>query len=259
MKALLLAAGRGSRLSPLTDALPKVMAPVGGRPLLERHVASLVAAGVLDIWINLHHLPEVITRHFGGGTAYGARIRYSYEPEILGTAGAVKKLEAEFRGGPFLVVYGDNYLDINWPGFIGPASARTGTGTIAVFKKSDATGSGIVDLGRADRITRFKEKPRKGEIFSCWANAGIYFFRPEILAFIPDGFSDFGRDVIPRVIRGGGRLYAHRLPGGVWAIDDARLLEALREHLAGSSGAAGGGAGPSSGAPPTGTAHQGGK
>jgi mannose-1-phosphate guanylyltransferase len=249
MKALLLAAGRGSRLSPLTDALPKVMVPVAGRPLLERHVTGLVAAGVRDIWINLHHLPEAITRHFGDGSAHGAGIRYSYEPEVLGTAGALKKLEPEFRDNPFLTVYGDNYLDVDWPEFIRASSARAGAGTIAVFEKSDVTGSGIVELGEGDRITRFMEKPREGEIFSRWVNAGIYFFRPEIFAFIPDGFSDFGRDVIPRLIRDGGRLYAHRLPGGVWAIDDARLLEALVEHLAGSSGAVGEGTEPVVGDP----------
>jgi len=249
MKALLLAAGRGSRLAPLTDALPKVMIPVGGGPLLERHVTGLVAAGVCDIWINLHYRPEVITRHFGDGSAWGARIRYSYEPEILGTAGAAKKLEAAFRDDPFLIIYGDNYLDVDWPEFIRASSAREGAGTIAVFEKSDVTGSGIVELGERDRIARFREKPREGEIFSRWVNAGVYFFRPEIFAFIPDGFSDFGRDVFPRLMRDGGRLYAHRLPGGVWAIDDVRLLDALREQLAGSSGAAGAGTGPAVGDP----------
>ncbi len=248
MKALLLAAGRGARLSPLTDAVPKVMIPVGGRPLLERHLSALAAAGIRDIWINVHHLPEVILQHFGEGTAHGVRLRYAHEPRLFGTAGAAKRLEREFRDGPFLVVYGDNYLDIDWPGFLASASTKGGLGTIAVFEKCDVTGSGIVELGEQDRITRFLEKPGEGEVFSRWVNAGLYVLNPGIFAFIPEGVSDFGRDVFPEVVRSGGRLFAHRLPGGVWAIDDARLLNALKDHLAGSASVAPETSGPPAGA-----------
>lgn len=248
MKALLLAAGRGTRLAPVTDEVPKVMVPVGGRPLLERHVSALAAAGIRDIWVNLHHLPEVIPRHFGDGAAFGVRLRYAYEPRLLGTAGAAKALAAEFRGGPFLVVYGDNYLDLDWPGFLAGASAKGGLGTIAVFEKSDVTGSGIVELAEGDRVVRFLEKPGEGEAFSRWVNAGVYALDPGIFAFIPEGVSDFGRDVFPAALRSGERLFAHRLPGGVWAIDDARLLGALRERLGGPPGAAADAGGPAAGA-----------
>ncbi len=237
MKAVLLAAGKGTRLRPLTDEMPKVMVPIAGKPILEHHVEHLAEARIREIFINLHHLPERITSHFGDGRKWGVRIRYSLEPEILGTAGAVKKLEAELHGGPFLVVYGDNFLEIDLPGFIRAAEANAGVGTVAVFEKADVSGSGILELSRDNKVLRFKEKPTPSEVFSHWVNAGLFHFRSGIFDFIPTGFSDFGVDVIPALIRKKGRLYAYRLSGRVWALDDLGLLNELNLHLLNSSGA----------------------
>jgi len=231
MKVVLLAAGKGTRLSPLTDEMPKVMIPIAGKPILEHHVDHLAGAGIREIFINLHHLPERITSHFGDGARWGVRIRYSFEPEIMGTAGAVKKLEAELRGGPFLVVYGDNYLEMDLSGFIEASAAHYGIGTVAVFEKADVTGSGILELGKDDEVVRFKEKPLPGEVFSHWVSAGLFYFRPAIFDYISSGYSDFGLDVIPSLLRKRGRLYAYRLSGGVWAIDDLNLLNELNVHL----------------------------
>ena len=118
MKAVLLAAGKGERLKPLTENLPKVMISINGKPILEYHIEMLANAGTTDVFINLHHLPEKIMEYFKDGKKWGLKIQYSYEPEILGTAGAVKKLEKELRPGPFLVIYGDNFLKINYRDFI---------------------------------------------------------------------------------------------------------------------------------------------
>jgi NDP-sugar pyrophosphorylase family protein len=231
MKAVLLAAGKGTRLHPLTDEMPKVMIPIGGKPILEHHVEHLAGAGIREIFINLHHLPEAITKHFGDGGKWGVRIRYSFEPEIMGTAGAVKKLEAELRSGPFLVVYGDNYLEMDLSGFIEASAAGDGVGTIAVFEKADVTGSGIIEMGRGDEVVRFKEKPLPDEVFSHWVSAGLFYFRAAIFEYIPSGYSDFGLDVIPKILLSDGRLFAHRLRGGVWAIDDIELLNKLNRHV----------------------------
>lgn len=236
MKAVILAAGKGTRLKPLTDALPKVMIPTNGKPILEYHLVNLARAGIKDVFINLHYLPDAITKHFGDGARWGVRIRYSYEPEILGTAGAVGKLKSLLRGGPFLVVYGDNYLEVDLGGFVDASEARAGIGTIAVFKKADVAGSGILELGEGDEVLRFKEKPTPGDVFSHWVNAGLLYLRPEIFDHIPAGFSDFGLDVIPSLLRKRGRLFAYRLSGGGWAIDDLDLLNALNSHLTHPSG-----------------------
>lgn len=231
MKAVVLAAGKGTRLRPLTNALPKVMVPANGKPILEYHLENLAQAGIKEIFINLHYLPESITKHFGDGARWGVHIRYSYEPDILGTAGAVGKLGSILQDGPFLVVYGDNYLELDLAAFIETSEARDGVGTLAVFEKADVAGSGILELGNDDEVLRFKEKPVPGEVFSHWVNAGLLYLRPEIFEHIPAGFSDFGLHVIPSLLRKRGGLFAYRLSGEGWAIDDLDLLNALNAHL----------------------------
>ena len=89
MKAMLLAAGLGTRLRPLTDHIPKCMVPVAGKPVLQRNIEWLRSQGVVDLVVNLHHYPEVVTDYFGDGSAFGVHLHYSYEPELLGTAGAL--------------------------------------------------------------------------------------------------------------------------------------------------------------------------
>src|SRR5215212_10585561 len=93
MKAVILAAGVGSRLRPLTDACPKPMLPIAGRPLLARTLDWLRASGVAEAALNLHHLPDVVREGLGDGSPWGIRLRYSYEPELLGTAGAVRAID----------------------------------------------------------------------------------------------------------------------------------------------------------------------
>lgn len=231
MKAVLLAAGKGTRLRPLTDEMPKVMIPIAGKPILEHHVEHLAGAGIREIFINLHHRPERITSHFGNGQKWGVRIRYSYEPEILGTAGAVKKLEAELRGAPFLVVYGDNFSEFDFADFISWSVKAGGLGTVAVFEKEDVAGSGVVDIGSGDRIVRFLEKPAPNEVQSHWVNAGIYRLSDDILDDIPRGYSDFGHDIFPEAIKRGKKLFAYRSKEPVWAIDHPELLDELSQRL----------------------------
>src|SRR5262245_43331260 len=107
VRAMLLAAGRGERLRPLTDTMPKCMAPIGGRPLIEHNIQWLRKYGVTDLVINLNHRPESIMNYFEDGRRSQVSIKYSYEPDVLGTAGAVKKA-AEHFDGAFFVWYADN-------------------------------------------------------------------------------------------------------------------------------------------------------
>jgi len=230
MKAVLLAAGRGTRLRPLTDELPKVMIPIAGKPILEHHVQHLARAGIGEIFINLHHLPERITAYFGDGKNWGVNIRYSFEPEILGTAGAIKKLESELSGSPFLVVYGDNYSEFDFADFISWSEKFTGMGTIAVSKKENVAGCGVVEIGSGDQIIRFLEKPALNEVISHWVNDGIYRLSGDILDYIPDGYSDFGHDIFPEVIKREKPLFAYKSTVPVWAIDHQELLNELN-HL----------------------------
>jgi NDP-sugar pyrophosphorylase family protein len=228
MKAVLLAAGKGTRLRPLTDAIPKVMIPVKGKPILEYHLEQLAAAGIKAVLINLHHLPEKIKGYFQDGQRWGVNIRYSYEPEILGTAGAVRKLRGELEAEPFLVIYGDNYLQLNYANLIEYSERRGGIGTVVVFEKKDVSGSGIVEIGPGQRVLRFVEKPKSGDIFSHWVNAGVYYFRPKVLQFIKPKHSDFGYDLLPDLLKRGENIFAYKLKGEVRAVDSPRLLDQLR-------------------------------
>lgn len=227
MKAILLAAGKGTRLRPLTDKIPKVLIPINGKPILEYHVEQLAYAGIKNIFINLHHLPQKIKDYFEDGRKWGIKIQYSYEPELLGTAGAVKNLEKKLGKEPFLVVYGDNLLKIDYKYFIKYSETKNGIGNIVIFEKDDVRGCGIVEIGDNQEILRFIEKPTRQEIFSNWVNAGVFYFRNEIFEYIRPRISDFGFDVFPHLLQKGKKLYVYKLKGEVWGIDSLGLLKEL--------------------------------
>jgi NDP-sugar pyrophosphorylase family protein len=106
MKGMILAAGEGRRLRPLTDHIPKPMLPIAGRPLLEHIITHLCEGGVTDLAVNLHHLPGAVMNYFGDGSRWGVSLRYSLEERLLGSAGGVKRLQS-FFDDTFLVYYGD--------------------------------------------------------------------------------------------------------------------------------------------------------
>ena len=214
-KALILAAGKGSRLGGLTEYFPKPMLRVHDRPALETHVQRLAAAGVREIWINLHHAPQRIRDHFGG------RVRYSDEVALLGTAGALRNLAAQFRDGPFFVVYGDNYIDFEYGAMVG-----RGVVTMLLHHRDYVAESGVVELGADNRILRFQEKPAPGTEISHWVNAGVYLCQPAVLDYIPPGESDFARDVFPRMLDAGCALYGTVSPVPVIPLDTPEMLAA---------------------------------
>ena len=109
MKAMVLAAGMGVRLKPLTDNRPKCLMPLAGRPLIDWTLSWLKGHGITECVINLHYLPDMVKAFVGNGSQYGVEVHYSYETELLGTAGAVKKVEDFFADGPFYVIYSDNF------------------------------------------------------------------------------------------------------------------------------------------------------
>jgi predicted dehydrogenase len=224
-KALLLAAGQGTRLGAAARQIPKPLLRVRGRPVLERHVEQLAAAGVEEIWINLFHQGEVIEDHFGEGARWGVRIRYSRETTLLGTAGALKKLESQFSDGPFFIVYGDNVGACDYRALAG-AHGRDALLTVAVCHKGEVSQSGIAELDPGGHIRRFVEKPAPGEEFSHWVNAGFYAASPEVLQWLPPGVSDFGRDVIPRLLAEGRTVRGYVLPVPVEGIDTPEMLAA---------------------------------
>ncbi len=233
MQAVILAAGDGRRLRPLTEHLPKPMLRVAGRPILEHNVRLLVRHGIDEIIINTHHCGEAIENHFRDGTAFGARITYSPEDPVLGTSGALDPLRTRLTS-TFLVIYGDNLTTCDLGALAHFHRARAATATIAVYERENATAGGIVAIAQDGRVLRFLEKPAGHEIFSSWVNAGIVVCDPEIFESIPPGFSDFGKDVFPAMISKQEKLFAYRMEAPrerIWWVDSPEDYERTKSEL----------------------------
>ncbi|MCL6086988.1 MAG: NDP-sugar synthase [Actinobacteria bacterium] len=210
-KAMVLAAGLGTRLRPLTDLISKPMTPIVNKPVMEHIIELLIQHGFKKIVCNLHWYPEAIRNFFGDGAKYNIKITYSYEPELLGTAGGVKKVEAFFEGKTFLILSGDALTDIDLTDLMEFHRKKGGICTLVLTEVDDPSLYGVVIADNSSRITGFQEKPLMGEAKSCLANSGIYVFEPEIFKYIPYGtFYDFGRDLYPKLLEKGIPYYGYK-------------------------------------------------
>jgi len=233
VKAMLLAAGRGTRLRPLTDTCPKPMIPIGNRPLLEHIVRLLSRHGFDQLVINLHHLPGVIQGYFGDGSDWNVRITYSLEEELLGTAGAVRRM-AHFFDETFLVYYGDNLTNFDLAD-MWQAHRREGQmASIGLLWMDQPTTRGIIGLDEKSRVDRFVEKPRPEEVFDDYlVNAGTYVLEPEIIERIPpDQVCDFSHDIFTRMLAEGLGIYGHRLRGQLLSTDTPERYEYAQQRVA---------------------------
>lgn len=239
MKAMILAAGEGTRLRPLTLTLPKPMVPIVGKPLLERTLLWLAGQGVTEAAINLYHRPQAIPEHFGEEFA-GIRLHYFFEETLRGTSGGLKAAERLFQDAPFFVIYGDNLIHADLKRLADFHAAHSGGATLGLFHHPHPIAAGIVGLDADGRITRFVEKPPGDQVFSDLANAGVYVLDPPVLDLIPpDVPSDFGRDIFPALLAQGPPLFGTLLGG---YLQDTGTPEAYRQAnwdlLAGKAGAA---------------------
>lgn len=240
MKAMILAAGEGTRLRPLTLDRPKPMLPIGGKPLLEHLVRWLRRHGIADMAINLHYKPEAITDYFGDGRRFGVSITYSYEERLLGTAGAVKRLEGTFDD-TFVVVYGDLLTNLDLGALIQFHVAKRRTSisnqrplaTVALYHVSNPSQCGLVELDGQGRITRFVEKPPAHAVFTDLANAGVLVLEPEVLDHIPrHEFCDFGHHLFPRLLAKGVPMYGYPISEGEYVMDIGTMekYERAQQH-----------------------------
>jgi NDP-sugar pyrophosphorylase family protein len=213
LKAIILAAGKGERLKDITQDLPKPMINYKGKPLLHHNIELCKTYGLKDLYINLHHLPEKIKKYFGKGEGFGVNIKYSYESELLGTSGAVKKIAADYWNNEsdndkfFFVIYGDNFSAYDLTAIERKIKATDSLAAIAFHHRQDTSHSGVAEFDENHRIIKFIEKPKLGESESHWVNAGIYCLNTEILNFIPEGNSDFSRDIFPELLRKNKAIY----------------------------------------------------
>jgi NDP-sugar pyrophosphorylase family protein len=213
MKAMILAAGEGTRLRPLTLTVPKPMIPIVGVPLLARTIDWLAGQGVSEVAVNLYHRPQSILDYFGD-LWHGVRLHYFCEDVLRGTAGGVKGAEEVLSDAPFYVIYGDNLIDADLRRLASFHAEHDGAASVALFHHPNPSAAGIVGVDAHGRITRFVEKPPPDQVFSDTANAGVYVLDPSVFAAIPnDQPSDFGKDIFPRLLAQGMVLYGTMLGG----------------------------------------------
>ena len=214
MKAMILGAGIGSRLDPLTRSLPKPLVPIVGKPVMGHLVDLLKKHGVTEIMVNVQYLGQTIIDTLGDGTAYGVPIHYSREDKLWGDAGGVKRTEAFFRDGTgdddtFLVIGGDDLTDTDLTRIIAAHKEKGAVATLGVTPVDDPSEYGIIVTDDNGFITRFQEKPKKGEAFSNLANTGIYVLHTKVFDYIPaQTFFGFGNNVFPALLAAGEPMLA---------------------------------------------------
>jgi len=204
---MILAAGVGTRLEPLTCNIPKPMVPVANRPVMEHIIRLLAKYGCNEVAANLWHLPHKIEEYFQDGGPWGVSLIYSREQELLGTAGGVRQL-AGFFDQTFVVISGDALTDIDLGQLVQTHREKGALATIALKPVPDPCQLGVVVTGDDGYIRAFQEKPAPGQALSNMANTGIYVFEPEIFGHIPPGqVFDFGKQLFPRLVELGLPFY----------------------------------------------------
>ena len=227
MKAMILAAGKGTRVRPLTYDLPKPMIPVLGKPVMAYLIEHLRKHGVTEIMVNVSHLHEKIEEYFGEGEQFGVQIGYSFEGytkedgEVvavpIGSAGGMKKIQ-EF-GGFFddttIVLCGDALIDLDLKAALAE-HRRKGAMASVITKEvpwDKVSSYGVVVTDQNGRITQFQEKPKQEEALSNFISTGIYIFEPEVIDLIPSGVEfDIGSQLFPLLAEKGMPFYAQGRP-----------------------------------------------
>jgi NDP-sugar pyrophosphorylase family protein len=224
-----LAGGLGTRLAHAIADRPKGLAPVAGRPFLERQLAWLASHGLKDVVLCVGHGADQIEEALGDGRRLGVDLHYSREAEPLGTGGALAQARAFLRG-PSVVVNGDTLPEVD-PWILERARWEHGvTGALALFELDDAQASGRVERDGGDRVLRFVEKDASHP-GRAWVNGGCYAFAPALWESLPAGASSLERDVLPR-LAAAGELIGHAVAGGFWDIGTPQGLERAERRFA---------------------------
>lgn len=198
MQCVILAGGRGERLRPLTDTLPKPMLPFGGKPLLEYHLSLLKRHGVTDVVICGHHLFDSIKNRFGSGSEFGVKISYVYEEKPLGTGGAIKNAEGEIKED-FVLLSGDVATNLDITALAGFHKEKNALATLVLRKTDHPEDSDIVRIDGQNRVVNFffrHDKSKSGNL----GNTGLFAFSKDVLDYIPETHCNLEKDVVAVLI-----------------------------------------------------------
>ena len=206
VRAVILAGGKGTRLMPLTESLPKPLVPVGGLPILEIIIRQLRHSGITNLTLAVGHLHSLLQSHFADGSGWDVAIDYSHETDPLGTAGPIALVE--WLSDPFIVLNGDLLCSIDYGDLIERHRASGAVVTIASYRKEVRIDLGVLEI-EGDRLTDYVEKP----VIPYRVSMGIYAMSPSVLSQIPKGQRFDLPDLIKRLIADGQRVNLYRFDG----------------------------------------------
>jgi mannose-1-phosphate guanylyltransferase len=233
---MVMAAGLGTRLRPLTYEIPKPLVPVANRPVMEHILLLLRRHGFGPVIANLHWFGDTVRERFGDGSTLGIDLTYSEEDELLGTAGGVRNVADFFGDEPFLVMAADALTDIDLGALRAAHEANDGIATLAVKPVSEVSEFGVVIADSAGRVQGFQEKPDPAEALSDLASCMIYVLDREIFDYFPSkAVVDFAREVFPALLENDVPFHVHRIDA-YWN-DVGSLPEYLRGNLDALEGA----------------------
>jgi mannose-1-phosphate guanylyltransferase len=220
MKAMILAAGLGTRLRPLTDSIPKPLLPLGDMPIVLWNLLLLRANGIREVMMNLHYLGSMIEEALGDGSRWDMQITYSHEPDLLGTGGGLKAAEWFFERQPFLVMNGDTLIDLDMQALRDFHEAQGGIATLVLRDDPLAVQWGAVESDAQDRLLRINGHGVQEGLARPAATsrmfAGIHILHPSILDDAPTGKSFSIIDSYTRALAGGSRLLGF-VHAGYWS------------------------------------------
>ena len=235
IRAMVLAAGVGSRLQPLSDLVPKPLIKIGGRTIMDHILLLLKSHGITNVVSNTHHLAEQIQEHFAGIKAReGINIQFLYEEKLSGVAGGIRLCQDFLKQSTACIIMGDALTDIDLTDLYLKHKTAVENydclATVAQMQVKDTSEFGVIvtealldkDCKHPNRIVKFQEKPKASEALSNWANTGIYFFEPRIYDFIPSVAEapryDVARDLFPKLLNAGEYIQAIAVdPKTYWA------------------------------------------
>jgi mannose-1-phosphate guanylyltransferase len=222
MKAMILAAGKGTRVRPITHTTPKPMIPILQKPVMEFLLELLRQHGFDEIMVNVSHLAEEIENYFRDGQRFGVQIAYSFEGRIedgeligeaLGSAGGIKRIQdfQPFFDDTFVVLCGDALIDLDLTEAVRRHKEKGAMASLVAKRvpHDQVSSYGVVVTDEEGKVLRFQEKPSVQDAASDMINTGIYIFEPEVLEFIPSGQPfDIGSDLFPLLVEAGAPFFA---------------------------------------------------
>ena len=225
---IILAAGKSTRLKEIAGDLPKPMVKFLGKPLIQYNIELIKSYNINEVIINLHYNPNAIVEFFESHNNFDIDVSFSYEEEILGTAGGIKKLEDRLKER-FIVIYGDNLINLNIDSLIRSHESSGCIATIALFDKDVVPNTCIVGgkvlIDESGIIKGFKEGCAVFSKDGNYINSGVYVFEKEVLDYIPKALvSDFGHDIFPKMLANGIKINSYFIDGFCIGVDSPEIF-----------------------------------